>query len=154
MIRDRVGNPYGGISDTTTLNFATATTTTTDTLPASTATTAKLPLGGTYQGTVDQAGDVDWIGITLPAGSTAYEFDLSGFDSGAGTLTDPHIQGIYDATGRMLSNTGGIDTNGTLDDTVSFQPTVTGIYYVACTGYGTATGTYALSVYADPFYGV
>ena len=154
VIRDRVGNPYGGISDTTTLNFATATTTTTDTLPASTATTAKLPLGGTYQGTVDQAGDVDWIGITLPAGSTAYEFDLSGFDSGAGTLTDPHIQGIYDATGRMLNNTGGVDTSGTLDDTVSFQPTVTGIYYVACTGYGTATGTYALSVYADPFYGV
>lgn len=157
VLRDSVGNSYGGISDTTTLNFATVTattTTTTDTLPASTATTARLALGGTYQGTVDQAGDVDWIGITLPAGSTAYEFDLSGFDSGAGTLTDPHIQGIYDTSGRFQTNTGGIDTSGTLDDTVSFQPTVTGIYYIACTGYGTATGSYALSVQTDPFYGV
>ena len=147
VLRDTAGNGYAGITDAGTFNFVTD-------ISASTASSARITLGGTYQGTIEQAGDVDWVGITLTGGS-AYEFDLYGADSSSGTLEDPHIQGIYDTSGRFQTNTGGVDTSGTLDDTVSFQPTVTGIYYIACTGYDTTTGTYALTAQiADPFYGV
>jgi hypothetical protein len=146
VILDVAGNAYVGIVDASTLNFTTEPVNMTDS-------TERTTVGSRYQGTIDRIGDVDWIGITLDGG-TAYEVNLYGADSASGTLADPAILGIYEASGRLQANSGGDDSGGTLDDGVAFQPGSSGLYYVAVSGYGDSTGTYALALQTDPFYGV
>nr|WP_281500780.1 M10 family metallopeptidase [Kordiimonas marina] len=69
---------------------------------------------------------------------------MQGQPTGAGTLEDPYIKGLYDASGTSLGlsdDDGGTGRNSQL----VFTPTVTGTYYVSAGGWDTTTGTYTLS---------
>lgn len=116
----------------------------TDDYAASTATTGSLSIGGTRNGSIESAGDYDWFKLTLTTGTT-YTFNLLGSPSAKGTLSDPLISGIFDASGNYISGTTNDDFGSGLESRVVFQPTTSGTYYIAASAYGDETGTYQFS---------
>ena len=94
--------------------------------------------------TVDTEGDRDWFVVELEAGRT-YVFYLEGDGTRSGTLQDPNLRGIYDATGTLLA--GGRDDDGgdALHGRLTYAAARNGTYYVSAGGYSD-TGTYTLSV--------
>ena len=111
------------------------------------ATSGSVDVEGSETGEIDFRGDHDWFAVDLQADRT-YRLDLEGSVTGAGTLGDPHLRGIFDSDGTPLPDTtdgnGGAGSNSRL----TFTPTEAGTYYVAAGGSGNYynTGTYRLSV--------
>lgn len=116
----------------------------TDNVLATTATTGTVAVGGSVNGTVDTAGDIDWYRVALTAGST-YTFSLRGLVSGLGSLPDPVIAGLYNSAGNYIVNTY-VDDLGGRDSTLTLTAPATGDYYLAAAGWTTYTGTFNLSV--------
>lgn len=108
-------------------------------------TAGTVAVGGSATGTIEEASDTDWFAVELQAGRE-YIFDLEGSPSGDGTLSDPYLRGIYSADGSPVPSSGNDDSNGSLNSQVSFVPETSGTFYVAAGAYGSATGTYTLSV--------
>lgn len=96
-------------------------------------------------GTIDSARDVDWFAVTLVAGQD-YRIQVRGADSGGGSLADPELIGLYDATGAIVPGTGNDDAGGSLDSQQFFRPAVGGTYYVAVDAADDGTGSYTVSV--------
>ena len=113
-------------------------------LAASTATTGSVTAGSSTTGTIDSSGDQDWFAVSFYAGYS-YTIDLQGSPSGHGSLSDTVLTGIYNSSGSLISGTGNDDYTSA-DSHVVFSPTSSGTYYIAAAGYGSATGTYTLSV--------
>ena len=108
-------------------------------------TAGTVAVGGSATGEIELGGDRDWFAVTLDA-RKSYLFDLEGSPTSAGTLPDPYLSGIYDATGNLISGTtnndGGTDSNSR----VAFTATDDATYYVSAGAYGSRRGTYTLSV--------
>jgi len=108
-----------------------------------------VEVGGSATGRINSWGDRDWFAVTLEAGKT-YRFDLEGTPTGAGTLNDPWIRGVYrgvnDQHAVLLAGTANDDGGVGRNSKVVFSPTETGLYYVAAGAGGSRTGTYKLSV--------
>ncbi|WP_417464592.1 hypothetical protein [Kordiimonas sp.] len=113
-------------------------------VPNNTSTTATLTFGGTYNGEIETAGDEDWIAVTLQAGVT-YAIQMTGSTIGHGTLVDPFIKGLYDASGTSL-NRFDDDGAGSRNSQLVFTPTTSGTYYVSAGGWETETGTFRMSL--------
>ena len=102
-------------------------------------------------GKVDHAGDRDWFAVELVAG-TSYRIDMEGQATGAGTLPDPYLNGIYSSTGGFIGRTlqpgnrdGGVGNNAR----ITFTPTESGTHYISAGDAGANAsnlGTYTLSV--------
>ncbi|QLA14669.1 clostripain-related cysteine peptidase [Desulfolutivibrio sulfoxidireducens] len=116
-----------------------------DDYASSTSTTGTVSVGGSVTGTVNSSGDADWFAVTLTAGQS-YTIDLQGADSSQGTLANPYLQGVYTASGTLLSGTSDHNSGTGVDSQVTFTAATSGTYYIAARGYGTGTGTYTLSV--------
>ena len=118
-------------------------------VPADTTTTATVAVGGTTTGEIESPNDRDWYAVTLEAGKT-YRFDLEGDASGTrgkGTLTDPYLWGLYDATGALIDGTTDDDGGGGRDSRLNFTVATAGTYFVAAgAAYYADTGSYTLSV--------
>ena len=113
-----------------------------DDFVASTDTTGTVAVGGSVTGEVGHRGDRDWFAVTLEK-DKVYRIDLKG-----GTLNDPYLHGIHDATGNLVAGTETDDSHprGNRDSRVFFTPAESGTYYVAAGGFWPNTGTYTLSV--------
>lgn len=110
------------------------------------ATSAPLSLGSTgVAGVVDLARDVDWYAVNLVAGRS-YLVSIRGAASGAGTLSDTRLAGIYDGTGTLIAGSGYDGEAGSAEVFVTLTPASTGTYYVAVAGQGDLSGTYRVSV--------
>ena len=72
-----------------------------DDYTASTATTGFVAVGGSITGSIETTGDVDWIKVTLVAGTT-YQFDVYGLGSGEGTLAASAF-GLRDSSGQPIT---------------------------------------------------
>ncbi|MGB0438537.1 MAG: pre-peptidase C-terminal domain-containing protein [Paracoccaceae bacterium] len=94
---------------------------------------------------MDLPGDVDWVAVSLSA-DTTYVIDLAG--RGDGGADDPKINGLYDATGALVSGTSDDDGGPGKDARVVFTPDASGTYYVAAAGFGASYGDYRLSAQA------
>ncbi len=130
-----------------------------DDYAANTNTSGSVFAGGWATGEIEQVYDQDWFAVTLEAGIT-YRIDLEGAITGRGTNYDPHLQGIYNSSGRLLNGTTNADGGLGLNSRVFFTPDADGTYYIAAAGqvpgsavgggrtYHTAgaTGTYRVSV--------
>ena len=116
-----------------------------DRFTANTNTDGTVEVGGSSRGELDFDGDRDWFAVELTRGRF-YQIDLEGWSSGAGTLADPVLLGVYDENGVRIPGTtkggGGWGTNSRL----AFTAPETATYYVAAGAYGDLTGTYKLSV--------
>ena len=118
-----------------------------DDFSASTGTAGTVAVGGSATGEITRTAgprDHDWFAVSLEAGKT-YRIDVKGAETGDGTLADPILVGMYDATGTFV---GGGDDNGGVgrNSLKSFAPETTGTYHVATRAHGTATGTYTVAV--------
>ena len=128
-------------------------------LPADTTTACVLEVGGSVRGETGAAGDVDWYRVALQAGVT-YQFDMRGKSTGGwqlvdgapafvsvGTLEDPKLLGVYDASGALVAGSDS-EAAGTGKDSriASFGPGAGGVYYISASVEGAWTGTYELSL--------
>ena len=109
-----------------------------------------VAVGGSTTGVIDSPNDRDWFAVTLQAGET-YRIDLEGLATGDGTLRDPYLRGVYDASGVFLGGTTNDDGGTGYNSRVFFTARATGTYYVAAgapeyDGNSGETGTYKLSV--------
>ena len=115
-----------------------------DAQTAGTATTGMVAVDGSVTGEIDYPGDRDWFAVTLVAGTT-YRIDLEGSQSGAGTLGNPYLRGIYDSNGNQIPGTTNDNGGAGLNSRVTFTATDAGTYYVSAGAAGGGTGTYRLS---------
>ena len=116
-----------------------------DDFAVGTDTTGAVSVGGSKTGAIEYVGDRDWFAVTLEAGKL-YRIDLEGSATDAGTLRNPYLRGMYDATGDLI---GGVsdDNNGTgWNSRVYFRSTEDDTYYISAAGQGSQQGTYTLSV--------
>jgi Ca2+-binding RTX toxin-like protein len=93
--------------------------------------------GGGRAGRIDYDDDIDVVGVTLIDGLT-YDFDLRG-----NTLSDPRL-GLRSASGTALDFDD--DSGEGYDSHMTFTADRSGKHFLEAMAYGSATGTYRLSV--------
>ena len=124
-----------------------------DDYSASVATTGTVAVGGSATGEIGLVAgsqrDHDWFAVTLEAGKT-YRIDVKGADTGDGTLENPVLVGVYDASGGLVDGTGDDDGGTGKNSLKLFTPDADGTYYVAARAHGAATGTYTVAVEEVP----
>ncbi len=129
--------------DGTTTKFYTVTVTRDD-FPADTTTTGKVDVGGSVTGNITSASDRDWFRVDLKK-DKRYQIDLEGAGTNRGTLTDPTLNAMRDASSNSISGTGNSDSGVGINARTIFTALADGAHYVVAAGNG-ATGTYTLSV--------
>lgn len=100
-------------------------------------TTYTMSVGDTFNGTLDQSGDRDWVRITLDAGS--YDITLDGVG-----LSDPYLR-VYDSNGQQIDydDDGGSGFNSAL----TLDVTATQTFYLSAGSWADrGTGTYQLGI--------
>ena len=116
-----------------------------DDFEADTGTSGLVEVDGSATGEIETGGDRDWFAVELDAGRT-YLIDLEGSHTGAGTLRDPYLRGVYDVNGNLLAGTTNDDGGAGLNSRVTFKAGEDATYYVAAGAYGDREGAYKLSV--------
>ena len=102
----------------------------TDDYPDDTTTTGAVTVDGAAAvAAVEIRGDRDWLAVTL-AVNTTYWLEVQGAPSGNGTLADPHLYGVMDSTGTMVSGTADADNGHGYDAELVFEVSTAGTYYV------------------------
>ncbi|MYI19562.1 MAG: hypothetical protein F4121_05590 [Acidimicrobiia bacterium] len=120
-----------------------------DDFAAGTSTTGVVTVGGAAAaGAIEIQDDQDWFEVTLAA-DERYWFLATGASSGNGTLTDPHLYGVYDSTGTLVAGTSDADSGVGTDAFVVFEPATAGSYYVAVGTGNSGRGTYELTAGTD-----
>lgn len=113
---------------------------------ADTGTTGTVSVGSTGRGgSIDFAGDVDWVKITLRAG-VHHPVELNAEGTTFNPLGDPLFVGIHDSAGRRLPGTTNDDYGIGLNSHVIFTPAASGTYYLAAGSYGSGTGSYTIGL--------
>ena len=106
-----------------------------------------------YLGSIEEAGDVDWIRVELEA-DQMYRFALKGsYRSSERTLDVPMITGLYNGDGDYIDGTLAVGTVGFRDRAdvrLHYMAEADGDYYLAVRGIEDQTGTYALRVLEVP----
>nr|CRH07121.1 protein of unknown function [Candidatus Magnetococcus massalia] len=102
-----------------------------------------ITVGSYITGTIDSSDDKDWFAVSLTAGTT-YRIDLEGADSSKGSLSNPTLAGIYDASGSYQSQSYDGNSGSGYNAQESFTPSVSGTYYLSASGSG--SGSYTLSI--------
>ena len=112
-------------------------------------TSGTVAVGGSARGEVETSRDHDWFAVTLEAGTT-YRIDLKGAAFEAGTLYDPYLHGIHDASGVLIPGTTDDDDGRGNDSRVYFTADEDGTYYIAAGAHHYfgfhVRGSYTLSV--------
>ena len=105
-----------------------------------------VELGGSVTGEIEEPGDKDWFAMELEAG-VSYRVDMAGASSGGGTLVDPDMFGVYEASGGYAGGFNVSDDGGVGRDAVGvLTPERSGTYFVEVEGGRGDTGSYTLSL--------
>lgn len=119
-------------------------------IPATSASTATVAVGGTYSGSLEVVGDVDWIKVTLAAGQS-YRVTLAG--EGATGVSDTYLQvfapgSTSRTSGTLVARNDDVAaSSGDYSSAVVFTATQTGTYYIDAGSYNNASsGTYIVGV--------
>ena len=104
-----------------------------------------VAVDGTATGAIEVAHDEDWFAVDLEAGET-YTIGVQGSATGGGTLSDPYLFGIYDASGSLLDGTTDDDSGTWLNSEVEFTAASSGRHFISAGAYWSDTGTYTVSV--------
>lgn len=98
-------------------------------------TTGVLAVGGEVRGTIETASDKDWLAVDLVA-YKSYRFDGYDVSSYGGTLSGLTL---------TLRNSYGLAVaDGSIDDKISYMPTLSGRYYLSVASSLGLTGTYSV----------
>ena len=114
-------------------------------LPAGASTTGLVAVGGSATGNIGTGSERDWFAVEFEAGRT-YVIDLEGSETGAGTLRDPYLRGVYDANGVFITGTRNDDGGAGYNSRVTFTAEEAGTYYVAAGAFRGREGTYTVRV--------
>lgn len=114
------------------------------------ATVATIDVGGTYFGSLESVGDVDWIKVTLVAGQS-YRITLAG--DGATAVSDTYLR-VYAPgstsrpSGTLVAQNDDVSaSSGDYSSALVFTATQSGTYYIDAGSYNDASsGNYVLSV--------
>lgn len=110
---------------------------------ASTSIAYSLQVGETYRGTIDSAGDHDYIAVTLEAGKS-YTISMVGTGALSQQLNDTLLR-LRDAGGVQIAESD--DHGSDLNSTITITPSTTGTYYINAGAWSsTATGRYSVSI--------
>ena len=127
---------------------------------ATTSTTGRVAVGGSVSGEIGPpvtetddmmmettTADVDWFKVDLVDGRT-YRIEIEGASTDAGTLDDPHLEGIYFFMGRRVPNVPtDTDAGQGLNTRVEYRATRTDAFYIAVEGKtDDSLGIYRLTV--------
>ena len=104
----------------------------------------RVEVGGAVTGVLETAGDLDWFSVYLQAGRS-YRIELQGASSGAGTLTDPAIEGVY-AFALELADSRRSGGGAGLDARLDLAPAATTQYFIVAGSGDGGAGGYRLSV--------
>ena len=110
---------------------------------ASTDTAYTMSVEDTFSGSLDSAGDRDWVAISLTAGDT-YLISVAGSGGGT-TLFDPYLR-LYDSSGSLVT---GNDDSGLIsrDSQLTFTASASGTYYISAgSAWDRYAGTYTIGV--------
>ena len=120
-----------------------------DDYAADTSTTGTVAVDGTATGWLHAAGDGDWFGVELEAGTT-YRLDVTGDTAWAygGTLHDPALV-VYDSAGVQVPGASDDNSGEGLNARLLFTPATVGAYYLEIKDPG-GIGTYTLGVTEIP----
>ena len=123
-----------------------------DDFAASTGTTGAVAPGGSVVGEINGRGDTDWFAATLEKGKT-YRIEMKGAQTGDGSLKNPTLNEIRDATGAPIAGTKDDNRWYGTNSEVYFTAAETATYYVEAAALGDSRGTYTLAVtdVADDF---
>jgi subtilisin family serine protease len=107
-----------------------------------TSTTARLSVGQTIVGALEEPGDSDWFAVNVNAGQV-YDFSLS--SGGDDPISDPYLT-LLDGSGNLLDFND--DSGGGLNSAITYQATSNGRVYIAAEAYDLETdlGTYEISL--------
>ena len=130
---------------TYTLSVTDVTKSVADDFAAGTGTTGTVEVGGSATGEIGSSGDRDWFAVDLVAGKT-YRIDMEGTATGAGSLNDPYLPGVYDADGNLIGVTTDNDNGAGRNSRVYFTAAADVTYYVSAAAFAYSSGTYTLSV--------
>lgn len=110
-------------------------------------TQSRFLAGGSVEGAIDPAGDLDWFRMRVERGQR-YTFTLTGVADAQGNTLDPML-GIYDTQGNQLAFND--DADG-LNSQVVYAPAASGEIFVEARAFSDqATGRYTLSATAAAF---
>ncbi len=108
-------------------------------------TRGRVVVGESATGEIEFHGDRDWFAVTLEA-NRAYQFDLEGSETDAGTLMFSYLYGIHDADGNRFDGTTNDHILYYANSRVFFTTFEAGTHYVSAGGREWTRGTYTLSV--------
>ena len=108
-------------------------------------TTGTVQVGGSVRGTVGVADDIDAYAVELVAGRN-YRIDLEGAETGRGTLADPMLKWMRDASWTGYGGTGDDNDGEGRNARAYVEPQTGGTWYVLARSKGSGTGTYTLTV--------
>ena len=132
-----------GYGDATGEFFLTASKPGSDSIAASTATTGTISIGGSVNGTIETAGDHDWLRVTLTAGQS-YVFSTEAI---VGGNVDTVLY-VRDASGNALAFND--DSSGTYSK-IRFTATTSGTYYIDVGVWGNEqAGSYRVNAAVAP----
>lgn len=123
-------------------------------IPEGDTTQIQMVSGGDFTGTLEVAGDRDWVAVTLEAGQR-YQFDAFGSGGAGVELDDTYIR-LYDASGTLIAENDDITLGVNTDSRLGFTATTSGTYYVSVGAWepdsgATLSGQYTLQVrHTDP----
>ena len=116
--------------------------------PAGSDTPHRLAPGDTFEGTLGDRQDEDWVRVELIAGHT-YHVRLGGIDADGGLDT---VLTLYDVDGEQLAVNDDVNlTAGRINSRLAFTPDEDGVYFISAGAYrGSAvaktTGRYRLTL--------
>ncbi|MDT9547293.1 MAG: S8 family serine peptidase [Chlorobium phaeovibrioides] len=114
-----------------------------DDIAADTRSGVSVAPGRSAAGSIDYAGDSDWVKASLDAGKV-YVIDVLGDGDGVGgTLLDSTLR-LIDSTGNDVAFDD--DSGAGLDSHLQFSPDSTADFFLAIGSNGTETGTYTVRV--------
>ena len=120
-----------------------------DDCPSDAASACSVAVGGSATGEIEEPGDEDWFALELEA-DKSYRVDLAGASSGAGTLVDPHLWGLYNERGGYVGGLNVTGDGGEGRDAVGVvTPEAAGTYFVVAQAGGTGSYTLSLRTYED-----
>ena len=117
---------------------------------ASTSTIYTIEVGDTFNGSLSQKFDEDWIKVTLQRGAT-YEITLAGRGEAPAKAKDTILH-IYDSSRNVVAENDDIDqVKGIFDSRVEFTAQSSGTYYISAKSYTANpnldnSGDYAVTV--------
>ena len=115
-----------------------------DDLAGDAGTDARIDVGGSLSGTIEQPFDVDWFAVELTRGVN-YRITVEGAGGGL-QLGDPMLT-VFDADSVEVAFDD--DSGGGLNPSLLFAPEVSGTHYLAVEDFDAGVGGYRVSVTED-----